>query len=315
MSSGAVAFHGLRIAWTVEASPRDPIRRLLAAYENDDSSRAPAIAFHVAPGSPMEPSGFRQIFAGEALRTLQRDGELLLLDGEASVHVSADGRRIDVINPDGALDEHGFVESTLLIALAIALDRHGLYYLHAGALVRSDGQRVLIAGDSGVGKSTVTLALMEPGGRVLGDDTVFFTDEGGRPRVLAFARPFHLGSATHAAHPTLHAGPIGRRGKRAVAIGSLSTPPTFAMDAPTLVLFPEITTDATTEALPLTAADAFVLALQASAALADESPARVSARLALVRRLLENARSWRLRLGADCLADPPRIAAVVAALP
>jgi hypothetical protein len=315
MIRGAVAFHGLRIEWSGEAAS-DPVRRLFAAYELDSPTGNAAITFHVGAGAAVETHGFEPIFERDGFSSFERAGELLLRDGEAWVRVSADGRRVEVANPDGARDEHGFVESTLLIALALALGRHGLYYLHAGAIVLGDGRRVLVAGDSGAGKSTVTLALLEPGGRVLGDDTVFFAERDGRPRVLAFWRPFHVGTATHAAHPSLLAGPIGRRGKRAVPLAALPVPLAREMDAPDLILFPEIAGEATTEAVPMSQADAFGAAMQSSAALADAHAAdQLSAQLDLLRRLLEKARPWRLRLGADCLADRARIAAAVRALP
>ena len=212
----------------------------------------------------------------------------------------------------------GFVHTTLFVALAIALRLHGLFHVHGGAVVRGDGARVLVLGDSGSGKSTVTLALVahDPSGRArhLGDDALFVTASGERAELVAFPRPFHLGPATLAAFPSLLRAGEARdaNGKRDVPLDAV--PGAFArrMDAPHVVLFPRVTRDAETRVVAISMADAFGHALRSTALVAVDGMPRVADHLGAMRALLAGARAFELPLGADWLADPATAVARVA---
>lgn len=90
--------------------------------------------------------------------------------GVGSFHCSED--RISIAREGGV--EPGLI-SELLIANAIpaAVWQQGSFMLHASAvqLTGVDGA-VAIAGDSGVGKSTVARALLQAGGSLVGDDSI-----------------------------------------------------------------------------------------------------------------------------------------------
>ncbi|HCF25100.1 MULTISPECIES: hypothetical protein [unclassified Novosphingobium] len=73
------------------------------------------------------------------------------------------------------------VETEVLTAFLVAsglpmlLWQRGGLLLHASG-VELDGKAIAIAGPSGVGKSTLARALLERGGRLIGDDTLWLTD-------------------------------------------------------------------------------------------------------------------------------------------
>jgi hypothetical protein len=67
--------------------------------------------------------------------------------------------------------------SLTTIALMELLERRGRYSLHAACLAR-DGRGLLLAGPTGSGKSTLTLALLRAGLEFVADDTVFLTPAG-----------------------------------------------------------------------------------------------------------------------------------------
>lgn len=68
------------------------------------------------------------------------------------------------------------------IPLAEMLKQFGLFMVHAAGMSLA-GKGILIAGQSGAGKTTLTLALLRGGFDFLADDTVFLT---GKNRIMAF---------------------------------------------------------------------------------------------------------------------------------
>ena len=88
------------------------------------------------------------------------------------------------------------------IPLAELLKRHGLYMAHAAGL-SLDGQGLLIAGASGAGKTTLTIALLRAGFGFLGDDTLFLCTRAQRLRALAFPDEIDVTAHTASFFPEL----------------------------------------------------------------------------------------------------------------
>ena len=320
--SGAVDLHGLRVEWHVAGLVSDPARRLFAGFAPaGERASAPDLSIRIeATRSALGaegPDGFRSVFFQGNVRAFERAGELRLLAPAARVVISADGRRIDAEVERDTLVERGFASTTLFIAVAVALRQRGLFHMHAGAVVRRDGTRVLVLGDSGAGKSTVTLALLEDGAQHLGDDTLFLAERRGAPTLLAFPRSFHLGPRTLAAFPSLarSAGDPDTNGKRDVPADALPGRPVAEMGAPDVVLFPRVTAEAATGTLPLSPAEAFGELLRSSALLAVDGMPHATEQLRLLGALLAPARSFELQLGGDWLTDPGRAVEGLAEIP
>jgi len=77
--------------------------------------------------------------------------------------------------------------------LAAVLFHRGFLVLHADALVAPDGTAIVVAGESGAGKSTTLAAVLDQGATMLSDDvTVLGGDGEGRVQVLPGAAQLHL---------------------------------------------------------------------------------------------------------------------------
>jgi hypothetical protein len=235
----------------------------------------------------------------------------LIVAPAARVIVSNDGMRIEATVDEATLDERGFTNTTLVIALALALRHRGLFHMHAGGLVRGDGTRVVVMGDSGSGKTTTTLGLLDSRAQHLGDDTLFLAELEGRACLLAFPRPFHLGPATARAFSGLRGASADGDAKVQVGRGDLPGVPIEQMAAPHVVLFPQVTREATSRVAELSKSDAFGLALRSSAFVAVDGLGRKKEQLALLASLLEGARAFELHLGRDWLDAPARAAECV----
>lgn len=112
-------------------------------------------------------------------------GMLLTLEGHGRVWLK-DGREVTIdLLPGGSMGNiRAFFMATVF---GVLCHQRGMLPLHAGSIAIG-GQVVLIAGDSGSGKSTVTAALEQRGLAVLSDDiSVIRLPASGRPMVPAYA--------------------------------------------------------------------------------------------------------------------------------
>ena len=201
-----LCFH--RMVLTVEGDARlvAAAAELLGALPIDDSARTPdlRVVLRASPSLP-RPAGPRRFYHG--IVDCHGEGEeLTVWDGHSRARIAAAGGLVELDVADQSLrDGHFFAHVLLLIALVLALRWHGLFHLHAGALVAPDGRGILVAGPAGAGKSTLTLALLEAGCAYLGDDAVFLSARCGDEAVLALPRPFHVAPRTATAFPRIGA--------------------------------------------------------------------------------------------------------------
>ena len=91
------------------------------------------------------------------------------------------------------------------IALRFAVGAHGWAHLHAAAIEWDATTCVLVAGGSGSGKSTSTLALVATGLAAMSDDGAFIRADG---LAVGVARPVHASPRTRAVFESL--GEIGK---------------------------------------------------------------------------------------------------------
>ncbi len=107
-----------------------------------------------------------------------------------------------VVSSDGDIRVEGDDDVVGVVAAALAARLRGeAFHVHAG-VVRVPGGVVLVAGDSGAGKTTASLVLAGAEGP-LGDDVCFVRVEGDRVVARVLARPLHVGDVTHAMFPAL----------------------------------------------------------------------------------------------------------------
>ncbi|MDI7266642.1 MAG: hypothetical protein QME96_01445, partial [Myxococcota bacterium] len=134
----------------------------------------------------------------------RRGRRLRLTDGHTDVTVLGPGRIDGAIAAADLSPPHLVGSYMASLALFRVLSDHGLFHLHAACLVSPGGIPLVVPGDSGIGKTALTLALASAGFRVVSDDAVFLRPgEGDVAAVLPFRRPMHVDDRILDAFPAL----------------------------------------------------------------------------------------------------------------
>lgn len=302
-----VALHHLDLAVEGEAPALAAAAELLGGFPPSAATGEPALAVRLrrAPPAP-RPAGAQLFFHG-VVRCFADGEDLLLWDGGSLARVAAGGRRVELAVADASLeDPYLFAHVFLLIALVLALRWHGLFHLHAGALVAPDGRGLLVVGGAGAGKSTLTVALLEQGCSYLGDDAVLVQAEG--PRLLAFPRAFHLTRRSAAPFPRVlaHLADALSTGEKRRLDAGLVWPgrARSAMGAPWRILLTAIGGGAETSIEPADPAEAFGALVESSALVVVDSLPGARAQLEALRGLADPAQALHVHLGKDLLERP-----------
>lgn len=110
--------------------------------------------------------------------------------------VSADGSVIDVYC-GSAPDVEPVYTYLISQVISVALLQKGIESLHASA-VAIDGKAIVLVGDSGYGKSTLTAALIQLGAQLITDDLLVLQERAGSYEALPGARRLKLAPETAA---------------------------------------------------------------------------------------------------------------------
>lgn len=251
------------------------------------------------------------VFVHRPLHAGLAGGAFVVGDEDAAFTISADGRRLDAeLGPAAAADAGRLAALHLPVALAFALRHHGVFHLHAAALDDGAGA-VLVAGQSGVGKTTLALALLEAGLAWLGDDAAYLAERDGAPWLVGVPRRFHVRPETLSAFPRVaeRAGSPDGTGRRELDPEAV-WPGRRRRGArpPVALLFPEVGARPDTVATRLGEADALGRLIEASALLVVDGVARRAEHLALLGRLAGRLPALRCELGQDLLRAPAEVA-------
>ena len=194
----------------------------------------------------------------------------------------------------------------------------GYYDLHAAGVVRQE-RGYLLLGESGSGKSTTALALVEAGWHYLSDDAVLLHAAAPGVEAIGFRRPFSIDPSHAERWPSLakHLEAPGSAGesKRFLDPDSVYGPQRRrAAMRPSVLLFTTVADQRESRVSPLDPAAALARLIPQSASLAfNRRSAR--AQLDTLRRLVEQTRAYALQAGRDVLVEPERLAALLAGLP
>jgi hypothetical protein len=262
-------FHPFR----VEASDR--------ASVSFDISRSARPSAHAASG--------RIVYESDLGDVVYSDDEDTLAIRCDRVFVDADLRsaQVEIRYLTGADDELALVAHPLFtLPLLEILKRRLMFSLHA-ACVADERGGILLAGESGSGKSTTSLALALSGWAFLSDDMVFLDNTTKQPHVLGFPDEFDLTDETVRRFATLRhldGRPTwGGRPKHQVRADELGARIELEC-APRLLLFPQITDADHCSVEPLSAGEALIeLAPNVLLTEARSSQAHLDALGALVR--------------------------------
>ncbi|MDA0163850.1 hypothetical protein OM076_26505 [Solirubrobacter ginsenosidimutans] len=181
------------------------------------------------------------------------------------------------------------------IALMELLERRDRYCLHAGCL-ELDGRGVLVAGPTGSGKSTLTVALVRAGLGFVSDDLVFLAHGEDRLEALGFADAAGVTDAS--AERFALEGTPRRDGfpKRLIRLEDAFGVTPVERCEPRVIVFPEVVYDSPGEVMPLDPGEAY-LRLVPDVLLTQ--PAGTQAHLKAIAALLAQVRCYTLRSGTD----------------
>jgi hypothetical protein len=191
---------GLAVAFD-EPPLREALHGLLSQY--DAPWPAPPAVIHVTVERRVRPPEFEPdgaYFRSHLLRVNRRGSSLLSLS-RTGVWMEFDpaAKKAGIAFPERpdrpeVVEE---IEQQFVLLLARAWAQEGWTPLHAGSLLPPGADRcVLLCAPSGIGKTTLTAAMLRRGWRTLGDDKALLRREGEVTMARALARRFHLHPAS-----------------------------------------------------------------------------------------------------------------------
>lgn len=321
----AYNIHGVRVdvcCEHVEAAAR--IGEHLSAYVAAGESRAgPKIRVEIADAAVIYPVPLhaKRVLRYGRLRNYYLAEVSWFTDYFSTLRVSADGTEIKGnLSPETEreLGLNFFVDLLFNLALFEALRFHGLYYLHAAAVVDQDGAAYLITGNAGSGKTSLTLSLLAAGFKFLSDDTVFMKLAGDSDvEVLGFARDLHVpvdlaaGSPLFQKFSSYPAHPVAGIAKRRVPNHLFKDIRLAGLTNPGFLLFPEMSPDGS-QLIPLPMSEAMARLLPQSMSVTFH-PRLAAAHLMALKRVIGHARAYRLRAGRELKGAPEQAKALVLA--
>jgi len=184
------------------------------------------------------------------------------------------------------------------VPLAELLKRLGLYMAHMAGLALN-GKGLLIAGESGAGKTTLALALVRAGFAFLADDTVFLSTSNGL-RALAFPDEIDVTPQTAAFFPELRRLeqepiPMGRE-KRPICAGKVCQMVPCWECKPAIMVFPRPARSSESTLAPMPKADAL---MELVCNVLRTEPRSAQAHLDALAALVKQCRCYRLQTGRD----------------
>jgi hypothetical protein len=319
--------HGVRVALRTDSAAvaegaeqalADFARRgIRAAAEQHRADPSVRMELHDAPGPAPVPPGAQPQFRHAQVRCYRHRGELWYTSAFSTVVLDPDrGTAEGNVTPGGSRGGWRLLDDAVVTFSLLELLRHrGLYHLHAAGLAR-DEHGVLLAGDTGVGKSTLTVTLVRSGWDFLSDDALLLRSRLGGVEALAIPDEFHLDPALAQTFPELailrQKESYNGGTKRAVELGEVYERGPVPACVPSLLFFPQIAPGPTrAEALAPTQALAALIRTSALVLL-DERVAALH--LEALRRLVSQCRCYRLYHGSDALEDPECVPRLMEAL-
>jgi hypothetical protein len=218
--------------------------------------------------------------------------------------------RVSVCDTDPA-DRWLLSHPVLTLPLLESLKRRGLYSLHAAGLGRA-GRALLVAGSSGAGKTTLTIALARAGFDFLSDDMLFLSTRTGGVRVHAFPDEVDVTDSTARFFPELC--PLLTRPRQpgwpkwSFRVETVYRTNVAWTCAPAAVVFPRIAHTAGSRLEPMRSDEA-LLELLPNVLLTE--PRACQAHLAALAELTSSTPCYRLWTGADFDALPALLGALL----
>ena len=213
MNTQSFLFHGLKLAISGEDTILAALKCRLGQFPAAEPGTPSHLRFEFHPVPDPRHHGVDRP-SGPNRKVLDLwGGEVLYFDASQQLYIDSPGRARALcdtttgsvwvsyleseVGDDGLLSHPFFT-----IPLAELLKRHGLFMVHAAGL-SLDGKGLLIAGASGAGKTTLTIALLRAGFGFLGDDITFLCTRSDGLRARAFPDELDVTADTLSFFPKL----------------------------------------------------------------------------------------------------------------
>ncbi len=301
--------HGLRI----EARAVDP--QLAAAMEGlfhrfalpRDRGHAPGDAVtclleRVDRLPDIVPSESRLLYQqGDALRCSAAGHRIFIeVRGLSVGEADLEGRRLRVYVARGRDDFLWSLQHFSILPLVMEFLRlRGIYPIH-GAAMEWKGRALILPALPGSGKSTLSIALLRAGLRLLSDDMPFLTVQDGVPQLLAFPEDINVctdGVGFFEELSFLADRTPNERNKHSFPVDSLFPGGLAERGRPRLLVFPRIARTPTSLLTPMAKAEAFLALLQHS--LPPLNRALASAHFATMMDTAASCECYRLETGVN----------------
>lgn len=292
------AFEGLSRASSVNGETRN-VRKILHLELRRNRNQAPNSA----------PSIRCLRVSGDDRLVVDHDAAQAIVDLE-SHHIEL---HADFESP---LDPKSPAALVFTTALKLALRELGIFTLHAAAVLVDEAEAIVIPGDSGIGKTTTALALVDSGCTPMTDDELFVRWDSGAWELLTIPQAFRTTPETLAAFPRWapHRGTLlPDFAKYELHVGD-AAPTAGRFQGAARLLFPQRVSNAETELAPLPIAEALGELMVASPLVALGGASSSRRHADFLHRFVAGSQPMRLNLGADLLAAPKRTAERILAL-
>ena len=313
MNTRAYLFHGLKLEISGEAGILAALEHRLGQFPAAPPGTPAHLRFefrqvpdpsHYALQPPSGPSRSVLEMPGGQVRYFPASHQLYIdFPHRARALCDAASGEVRVAYPESAAGNTRLLAyPCFTIPLAELLKRHGLYMAHAAGLSLA-GQGLLLAGASGAGKTTLTIALLRAGFGFLGDDTLFLCPRAQGLRALAFPDELDVTAHTASFFPELqdlaHVPRPGSRPKQSWSPARVySAVPTWEC-APAVLVFPQAARADESLLTPMPK-DAAFLELIGNVVRTDAPSAQ--AHLGALAALVQQCRCLRLHTGRDFAA-------------
>ena len=287
-------------------------------YTLPDGTAPADITLHVETQAPLTPlfATAPPVLQSPSLQLWRQETRCYLLLDKATCELDLQARHGALrLQPDFWRLPRKRQQEPVLLALVWLLRECRRYSLHASAVAR-DGQVLVLAGESGSGKSTAALGLVRQGWRYLADDVVLLEAAADGPRLWGLARGFAYHPALLAQAPELAKAatePADLNGEKQFTDLDVVYPdhhlPCGSLRA---LVFPQIVAQAHSRLLPLEPVQSLSALLLASAGILTDK-IHAAAQLEFLKTTVMQRPAYRLLAGRDIFGNGQALEALLMA--